>query len=81
MPGMILVNIIHQQTTKTMRTRVQNIEADFQDGLARKAKAENTNPFRSAEIEIVNRNLVTSASKPGKRRRIQKPLYSVRFYQ
>jgi len=64
-----------------MRTRVQNIEVDFQDGFTRKAKTENTNPFQSAEVEIVNHNLVTSASKPGKRRRIQKPLYSVRFYQ
>lgn len=64
-----------------MRTRVQNIEIDFQDGFTRKTKTENTNPFQSAEVEIVNHNLVTSPSTPGKRRRIQKPLYSVRFYQ
>lgn len=64
-----------------MRTRVQNIELDFQDGYTRTSSAENTNPFQNAEVEIVNHNLVTSPSKPGRRRRIQKPLYSVRFYQ
>ncbi len=41
--------------------------------------AQSTDPFQNNRIEINNHFVVLTTSKPGKRPRIQKPLYSVRL--